>query len=406
MSLLINIGIVFRRIGIIKLLFFLVTLFCCFYDVFIYLLIIVTFLMLPVLLKKKYFDIELLLLLVFSIFYCLQLIMQDQIESGFNLISYMLCPSVFYCFGKDIVNRLKDASLIEIFILLCVIAISSVLFYFVILDISTNGFINALRDLPMGNKSNVTTAATLYGLVASYGLIGFSAFIGLSLNIKSIYRWLFLICCLLSLITTFHLVNRSGIIVFFLCVLFSSLYKSRFNIFKYVVYILFISVIFMILISFELIPKDVIDAYVYRSESENSQLIDAGGRSKRWINAFSNLFTYPFGWAFNSNVYNKYVHNFWLDIARVAGIFPFIVFLIVTIKSEIVLIKLSFVKNSSLVLLLIVLNICLLSSTFVEPVLEGFPLDCYLFCLFWGLQKQVYVNSNRGKIVLQNSFSF
>ena len=66
----------------------------------IYILVAFSFLTYIVLPIKKWWDNTAIILAVFSVFYSLNVLVFNEITSGFNLLSYLISPVAFYRFGK------------------------------------------------------------------------------------------------------------------------------------------------------------------------------------------------------------------------------------------------------------------------------------------------------------------
>lgn len=103
---------------------------------------------------------------------------------------------------------------------------------------------------------------------------------------------------------------------------------------------------------------------------------------------FVTLFEHPFG----GLISETYYHNTWLDIGRVAGIFPFIFWLIYTaveFAHMISIVKKRFICAEFRILLLgLYLGIYL--NMFVEPGMEGFRWLIYTFAWIGGMVDCIY----------------
>jgi hypothetical protein len=150
---------------------------------------------------------------------------------------------------------------------------------------------------------------------------------------------------------------------------------------------LLISVLlYFILLKLGIFNNEVFDAYASRNEGD---LSTGGGRTERWEYALQQLFLTPFGWAENSGKTDYFVHNMWLDIAKITGIIPFTLLLSCSISSFKILLRLLRIKRDLVVAVLLALNVCFFCSCFVEPVYGG--LHFFLYVMLWGMQKQCLV---------------
>jgi hypothetical protein len=160
------------------------------------------------------------------------------------------------------------------------------------------------------------------------------------------------------------------------------LYYYRHKLSKLIPIILAIGFI-VVFYSSRLTDSEIISAYSERGVD----LYTAGNRMHLWKHAINNIITHPFGW--QDSV--EYVHNMWLDIARVAGALPFITLVFLTISSFISLWRILRIKNSESSALFLGLYICFFLSLFVEPITGGTHL--FLFVMIWGMQESYLYNS-------------
>lgn len=353
----------------------------------IYITVIFSFAILMFVPVTKYIDKTAVLLLSFSIAYCLTLMCFD-VASWTNLISYLICPFLFYCFGQFVVDRVDNIDQLTIFWSISILLFSVILYMSAIQDIIQNGFVNITRSFSIWGASTERSAisATLYGLIASLGLVGLPFFF-IKTGTKPIIKCIFLILGICSIMTVLQLVNRTGLVVvaltFIILILYN--YKSRF--FHIIAACAALIFIFCLLIKLQIINQDVFQAYIDRNDGVGS-VSTAGGRTERWITGFQNIFIYPFGWA-HAKIQYSYAHNLWLDVAGAGGILSFIPLAIATVFSYKIFFKLLRFRDRKFMPLLLGLNVCFFLSSFVEPVIEAIPLYFYLYLMLWGMQSQL-----------------
>lgn len=335
---------------------------------------------------------------LFSVFYCLIVFFNNGISSGFVFGSYFIAPVSFYLFGKYIVDRYHSQDLLFTFLLFSIILFAANLYYDTIIDIATNGFLNVSRELAIGDNDKVMSA-TLYGLNVSLGISGVTAFF---MWTRFSYKWVILVSLLaLSITTVLHLVNRTGLVIAVLCLIGTGVCYSKKNIWRLVIPLFLCIGTLSLLIDYNVIDNAVFNVYEARADMEDN-VATAGGRTSRWLDAVAKMWKYPFGWFQDMMTFNGYVHNLWLDIVRVAGLLPFICFFAATYFSIKSIFKLAIkASGNSLFLFIVGLNICFFTSSFVEPVIEGFPLYLYLFLMLWGIQYQVLIQDT--KKILNNT---
>lgn len=299
-----------------------------------------------------------------------------------TLLAFAIPLFPFYCFGSYVQDNLQSRQNVLLFILITVVLYSYEIYSTIIWSIATTGdVINVTRLFYFNGDETRKLTATLVGLGASLGFIGLPmAFL---LKDSIIKRLLFLAVFVCSLLTTIHLVNRTGFVVGVVTMIVTSLYYYRSNRKNILFVIFFCFVLFFALSYTGVINQEVIDAYTSRNEADFST---GGGRTERWGDAIEQLSSHPFGWAeyFGTTVF--YVHNMWLDIAKVTGIIPFILLVIPTFLSITTLVKLIQKKQDIIVALFISLNTCFFLSCFVEPVYGG--LHVFLYVMVWGMQNQ------------------
>lgn len=337
----------------------------------------------------KYLDRSAIFICLFGIFYGIFSILLDRPYSGSSIISYLIVPLPIYCLGCWSINKFRDNdSLLTTFIFLSLLCISSVLLYRTVVDISHGEIVSVSRTFEI--EGIETISATLYGMYAALTMVGLPMFF------TSTQRWtfqslMFLALATLGILTTIHLINRTGLVIAIMVTLVGVVYRSRGNLGKFLLLVGFITIILYLLIKFEIIPSDVIAAYKFRNEeSRELGMSAAGGRSYRWIDAIGRIFYMPFGWYGREHLtgYN-YVHNWWLDVGRVVGLFPFLLLIIPTIISIKNCYTLFKEKGNDIHLLLITLNAALFLATFVEPVMEGSVMIAYFYFFVWGMTSQV-----------------
>lgn len=317
------------------------------------------------------------------ILYCLFYIIISAIN-GFNyspgsLLLFLVAPPLFYYYGKTIpsfCNNERDFLLVWLIILFCyvidtfIVGIDSMI-------VSGERFTTE-RDLMFYEGQE--TSATQVGLALNVCMIG----IPIALIIRD--KWLkipYALLTILSLLVVTYLLNRTGLVIFVLC-LVSILFFKTINSKTYTI----ISILLILGVILFLQFSDFADSELYQLYDERNKTEGLEARSDRWIQHIENLLIYPLGWAKNGNIY--YIHNMWLDIARVSGILPFILLCWLTIKYAINAVRDVVRYKTECSYLLLGLNICFFLSCFVEPVYGG--THFMLYCLLWGCQASLEEN--------------
>lgn len=329
------------------------------------------------------------LLLVFSF---LLIVFTPGFKSGAFIITTLFGPFSFYLYGKYLVHRAKgDRATLCVVVLLIVISFS-LLFWRAVVHALVSGTQDYASRILVLEGNSQELAATLFGLIASLGLSGLAIFVGGKSRRSNIAIWLFLLAFILSFLGTTTLVNRSGLVLPIIPLVVIILYNERGHFSRSLLILAVIVVIGVLLYNNFIVDSEVIRAYELRSETAQGA---GGDRFWRWADAIKRLFSNPMGWKDDSTVGYTYVHNLWLDIARMGGVLPFIFFLIATIQIAGVQLELFKIKNDDLVVILLSLFVSVSSASAIEPVIEGSPAFFILSLSFWGMSKEYLLEYRR-----------
>lgn len=346
---------------------------------------------------RRYVDGLALTMIVFSVLYSIMHLLLDI--SSTHIPLYLMAPLLFYAFGCYITNKLYTRSSIIEFVALTVFLFSIVTYYTCIIDVGNTGLVNPLRIMGRNGGDEYDMAATLYGLNVSLGLACLFGFLSIEKKERTLLHYLLPISFALSLLTTVHLVNRTGLVLVLFSLIIFLFYSKKGNKATWIILIV-VAVLFAYLSTISDFAS-IMEAYTSRGEVEGHGLSDAGSRTEKWMDALSRLFTSPFGWYKDINY--TFTHNMWLDVARLTGIIPFIAIVGATIVGYKDTIRLYKIKNDYLVLTLISIQVVFFLECFVEPVMEGFDLYFYLMCMFFGIQRQYHKNLTRNKYLFKNN---
>ncbi len=332
--------------------------------------------------KKRTINKQEALIILFLITYALFSSLNNHTYKSSSVILYFIAPFFFYQFGEYVAHRYKSNNAFVLFWFIVVLLYSFDTFYFSIESIISSGQIigtdinNRTLEFESAGKS-FSMSATNVGLAMDIAMVGLPM---LFIENNNKRRLAFAILFLLGLATTLHMINRTGLIIAVLCLLTIIAYRYKKNIFALLFSIFLIFVTLYSLISFEIIDNDIISVYTER----NDDLSTAGNRTIRWSEAIIQLPLNPFGWS-DGKAY--YIHNMWLDIARIAGLIPFIILVYFSLKSFKDSFTLINKNQNSLSYLLLGLNVCFFMSCFVEPIVAGTHL--LLYFMLWGFTSQI-----------------
>lgn len=344
----------------------------------IYLLVffsLTTYIVLPF---RKYWDGISLTLLLFSFYYSIVIVISNQYGSGSLLISYLIAPVAFYRFGRWIMSVFYDDKVRQRLLFCIVTCYLLSLFIMTFKDIALVGIVNVSRVLLGDLNDGEGLAATLYGLMASLGIGCIASLFTRGQNIW--LRFCYILLSSLSILVVIHLVNRTGLVILFVCIIISFIISTKKSVGKFLATSIFITVLALVIVNTSVINEEIIDAYQQREIDSFYDATSLGGRSAIWSDALMKLVTHPLGW---SRVH--YAHNMWLDVARIGGWLALLFFLIPTISWCKNLLSLARKEITPFLLIVLSLNCAMLISSFVEPVIEGSMLFFSIFMMFWGL---------------------
>lgn len=363
----------------------------------IYLVVLISaasFLLIP---KYKYWDKESIFIILFSILYASVLIIDDRVISWANTISYAICPILFYRMGVYIADKTTKRGLVIILTMLVACLTFPLLMSTIDSIVKTGEFVNIYRTLGSEGFEDDTIGATYYGLYASLGLACVSMLFT-RMQKALIYKILALCCVIAALLTTIHLVNRTGLIILVVCLLLAILYSTKGSILKKLLLLgvcsgVVVAVLYWVLP--DLTTDEIFEAYLSREEDADFDLASGGGRFKLSLNVMQKMFYNPFGMPEES-----YAHNMWLDIIRVAGFLPFVPFIVATFINYKQVWHILKGRDMEIAPYLLGLNVALLLSCMVEPIIEASALYLYIVMMMWGVNSMVFT-----KMTHPNSYS-
>lgn len=327
---------------------------------------------------KQLRDKNYMLLFVFAIVYGIFEYINGYVQSGFVLLTHMVSPVAFYSFGRWILVWFRNRNSRILFLTTSILIFLVQLFILTLQDVMLVGIVNTSRRMLIDiGKEDTTLSATLYGLMSSAG-IGTISSIFLK-DIKYVNKILLVAISLLSLLIAIHLVNRTGVVVLCVGVLYSFVYTTKMSISRIFPALLIIYIVSFLIFETGIISDDLIQAYISRENENGVEASNMGGRLELWLTAMSNFVINPLGW--HSKDY--FAHNLWLDIARVGGWIPFIMFTVVTISVLKKMKRVMIYRTESFTVLLFTIIVCMLVNASVEPVMEASNIFFFLLiCLF------------------------
>lgn len=319
-------------------------------------------------------------LFVFSVLYGLMEILNGKSQSGFILISHFISPVAFYRFGRWLLWLFNDETVRFKMLFAATLCYLTPLFIMTAQDMAVTGFINESRIVLYDVINGTTMAATLYGLMASVG-IGCIAVL-FTKQTSLLEKISFLIISILSLLTTVHLVNRTGLVILVSCILFSFAYTTRFKLSRMFFSIIVVLLLLCIIYNTGLISDEVVEAYINRESDSVTDSKELGGRTVFLLSNLSSLFSSPFGWESD-----HYAHNLWIDLAKIGGWGSLFAFLVATKNIIKNFFKIACMEYNSFRAVTLSIMLAMFFNASVEPVIEGSMLYFSIFMMFWGILK-------------------
>lgn len=233
-------------------------------------------------------------------------------------------------------------------------------------------------------------SATVVNMVLAFGLSLISTiFISSKVmpNGKKSKLLLF-ICFLISTYIAIQLANRTSLLIILVCFITTVLFSDRLTIKKIrnVFFILFITGVSISFFNGNVLG---IRNYWYSTTLANrfeQNQLTSDPRVLAWKNGFFGLFQYPFGGRKTFLGGLSYAHNMWLDIGVDTGALPFLLMVLFTLLSLIVVIK--FIKSDNQLLLksiIVGLFVSFNLTFFVEPVIQASFTYFNIYCFIIGM---------------------
>lgn len=332
---------------------------------------------------SRLFDTNAFLISVYSVLYGVFAYLSGNILSLSGLL-YIIVPGViFYLFGKfvGLCNYDKRERMIW-FYLIIIISFAITIYYNLFLNIHNIGSIVNTDRVLESSSQDLIASATMIGLYVSLGLCYLPVFIfdsGWKLR-----RWISLLIFTLSILSIVFLVNRTGILITIAIIVIASLYMNKTSSYSIITKLILIPLIILI---FYCIFGDQWSAIVTAYADRNVDLSTGGERFYRWWEALGYLFTNPFGWSNKAN----YAHNMWLDVARVSGVLPFVLLLMITYKYYKALKQFCNVSSDKFLNMIhISIFTCFMCTCLVEPVVQGEIMYLNLIFMSFGILVGLY----------------
>lgn len=332
---------------------------------------------------KKYIDLNIILMTIFLLLYYIISQYDGQNKTEFNIQLLFVAP-ILYVAGKWLGEKSSHGIYLVRSIWLVGLSLASMSLVATFSSIIKDGFTGGIRSFTVSNTGLEISATVLAGLLVilvAYAGVTFST----SKELSKIERALIFTLLSLSLLAAARLGSRTILIIAIISII-QGIYINRKHLGLLKVFLLITSLLIFFSLALSYINSfvDIFSYYQDRLDNAEVGIASAGGRSEKWINSLSLIFTHPMGWGINLNGYS---HNLWLDTARNGGIISFTLLVILSVRAfQSLRNAISNNKNDmafKTTISCLGLSYFLLFS--VEPILDGFIYVLSSFCCLWGI---------------------
>lgn len=324
-------------------------------------------------------------LLVFSILYPLLLLLYQIKVANSILLGYFLFPPIFYFLGKYLVHRHSNKLTIYFLLFFTTILFSILPFSANIISIIENGFMTQRNISLFWEDKGTLTHATNIGSYFAFNLALLPAMFSQNNSFKvRKYKILALILLIISLIATFNMSNRTGILIMTFSLLVSIMTTENRR--KYIILIFLLLIIVTILYINDILSIRTWFRYTHYFDRITATNFTEESRLLIWKRALSGFSLYPFG-NIDYNIGASYAHNLWLDTARKSGIITLIPLLYITFLNIYYYLKVILNKSHDEFLRLLIsgFGVAFYITFFVEPILDGLYIMFFLYCFYFGI---------------------
>lgn len=351
-------------------------------------------LILPVFLNisfvRKSVDLDFLLILLFSLTYAMFYAFNPQ-SGGQYIVIYSVLPITFYLLGKYLFKRIVDhdySTSLPFIIIGFIYSLSALISIWI--NILDGGFGQLQRSIPFFWSDDPVTA-TIMGSFFTLNMCLPSILIVFPKRRNNLFKIAVVVIFTLSLLCVIRIGSRTQIAVCLFTLLSTLIFivprqSLRRNILMFTAFAIGLTILIMN-VSFDL-SEDWLSAFAGRMEKGGAgDIASGGGRTERWSRSIANLFEKPLGWSVKEF---GHAHNFWLDVLRVAGIIPFSILIVYSIRCFIKVRKALAVdiNNFAFNNQIRVISLAFFLVFMVEPTMEGTFSLFLIFCMFMG-----YINT-------------
>lgn len=322
----------------------------------------------------KYSDKVSVLLFLFGVWYSV-----FATKLSFNeYITFMFVYPMLYLVGKYLGTSEREDSLVNT-ILFLALSMSAMYLLSISADIVKNGFYSDTRNLEIeGRGSSEEISATgIYSHLMLLTTFIASLFMKMPWKRKVVYVFI----AILAFVASVRIQSRTGVVIMLMVVVLSLLVNFRTMARRNFIMVVISLGALLFAANYALTTYKEELGILDRFQDDD---VETGGyRTELAMDVVNKLSESPWG----GLEHMPYAHNMWLDCARVSGIVPLLLLLLITVlyaRSMWRMYKQP-TDNSSYRDVIIIIGIALFVYMNVEPILEGCPLLFAFFAIFLGI---------------------
>lgn len=331
--------------------------------------------------RRDYYSVDFYFLFLFSLFYAIFAANGYYNTYGLGgVLKYAFVPWLVFLLGRAMAELSIDELNFVRWFFIVLGFFSAISLVSIALDIYDVGFISVARNIKvLGEGDDLKNATAINALISPWIALSGLYFFKARGRVPLFYMTVLLSA--FAVFSTLRMGNRTGLVILGVTLFASYVFNYReAGFFKKVVFYIFLIAFFSFVVEFS---DALFFAFQDRVDSDDSGLATAGGRLQMMEYFFMTIPDYPFGGVPPGDLGMQYAHNYFLDIAKVSGVIPFVFAMLFSVVSLSRLVSVlrgggpRLIKN-----IFLFLNISFLCVFLVEPVIEGcfniFLL--YIFC--------------------------
>lgn len=332
--------------------------------------------------KKILYDKETFFLFFFCYSYSAILFVNRGIQPGVGtLLKFLIVPILFYLAGKIFVLQMTSFRELVKSLLFIFVAFTAVVYASIVSDIQENGYVSVSRNIQvLGEGGDLKNATGINSILSVWLPMLGLAFWSAANSFEKRVKFFLILFSVVSLLFSLRLGSRTGVSI--VAVGVSALFLYNLMASRLMGKLRLIAILGCVVLVFVMMLglEDITSSYQDRIDSDEFGASTAGGRVELWGYYAGLLLSYPFGDIPSMRIEFAYAHNYFLDIAKVSGLVPFVAIIIFTASTLVNFYKVvNGPAHSLLRNVLIAVNIAFYLVFMVEPVMEG----CFsLLCLY------------------------